>query len=347
MPKKQVGGSVASVLKKLNALARETKIVSKSLRAFGHKNWADKAHQYGYGRKKQKGGSFVEKVKKLHAYVKKKKLISKGLKLFGHDKYANYADMAGYGKKKRVVRKRQRGGNDDHLPVWLRPGGWQHKDYATHPKSQQEPDDIMPVSSGPRKSRITRAKEFVKKGRLVSGGLKKLGFKKLSESAHQAGWGKKRTIRRQRGGDFLGIGKWVKGAANTVYKKVIRPTYDKVLKPAGNYIKDHPVSAIGTALSFVPGPVGLAGKAIGVAGRLSGKGRKKQAGGSIFTAIRRTISGKGRKKQMGGSRTMFLPRGISDNPTIFPYPGMGRFRQYGGARKNVYKPVPGYGVLDM
>ena len=83
---------------------------------------------------------------------------------------------------------------------------------------------------------------------------------------------------KQKGGSYNGKGgsflSWLRGAASTVYNKVI--------KPAANYIKDKPLTAISKvagAASFIPTPFsgvlrGVA-TATGAAGQALGKGMKR------------------------------------------------------------------------
>jgi hypothetical protein len=66
-----------------------------------------------------------------------------------------------------------------------------------------------------------------------------------------------------RGGDLWGIGNWFKKAGNTVY--------NKVLKPAHSYIKEHKL--ISRGLGLIPHP---AGKALGTAAGLAGYGRRRR-----------------------------------------------------------------------
>ena len=67
----------------------------------------------------------------------------------------------------------------------------------------------------------------------------------------------------QYGGDFLGIGNWVRGAANTVW--------NKALKPAAQYVKDNRL--LSKAVGLIPHPAGKIGSEVL---RQAGFGRKKK-----------------------------------------------------------------------
>ncbi len=128
--------------------------------------------------------------------------------------------------------------------------------------------------------------------------------------------------RRMRGGDLWGIGNFFRNKVGPAFKDAGNYVYNKALKPGYDYVKDHPLTAIGTAASFIPGPIGWAGKALGVAGKITGKGRRRirrrRIGGSAFSdyfnkgPARR---GKGRRRiirrrrRVGGSLLSILKRG--------------------------------------
>jgi hypothetical protein len=135
-------------------------------------------------------------------------------------------------------------------------------------------------------------KQFLKDHKVVSSGLK--GLSKIdalnqykdyllagASGAEALGYGKRRRMSggrllhaiHQSGGSWSDFTNWVKGAANTVY--------NKALKPAWEYVKKKPVSTAGyilKGLSYIPSPLSgalsTAGTAVGAAGTAFGKGMK-------------------------------------------------------------------------
>jgi hypothetical protein len=236
MPRKVVrrkGGSLSSLLKKAHAFVKEKRLISSAARHFLPKSNLHKAiHVLGYGRKRRvvrrrrAGGSLSSILKKAHKFVKDKKLVSSALKHFGHHKLSRAAATLGYGRKRRVTRRRRVGGSLSSI--------------------------------------LSKAHKFIKEKKLVSSALKHFGHHKLSRAAATLGYGRKRRTRRRiRGNGFFdSIGNWFKGAANTVYNSVLRPTHD--------FVKRHRLLSKGLAL--VPHP---AGKAAGIAAGLAGYGRRR------------------------------------------------------------------------
>lgn len=210
-----------------------------------------------------KGGKLLAKAKsaiaKLHAYasknqlyskahgiVKEKKLISKGLKHLGYNGASKAAEAVGYGRRKRRMRGR---GKDDYPDV--APARPQHPRHnyvdAAEPKAWHRS--------------LGGIHRKIRDERIISRGLAKVGLKRASRAAHLVGYGR---VRRMRGGSFFGkIGNWFKGAANTVYNKVLKPTHD--------YIKRKHI--ISNFAGFIPHP---AGKAIALGAKLAGYGRRKR-----------------------------------------------------------------------
>jgi hypothetical protein len=89
----------------------------------------------------------------------------------------------------------------------------------------------------------------------------------------------------QRGGSFWS---WLKGAANTVYNRVLKPVgnavYKHAIKPAYEYARDKPVSAVGKVLGvagMVPSPFSGALKAASAGATAIGSaiGKGYQSGG--------------------------------------------------------------------
>jgi hypothetical protein len=72
-------------------------------------------------------------------------------------------------------------------------------------------------------------------------------------------------MRPQYGGSWSDFTNWVRGAANTVYRKALVPT--------GNFIKDQHI--LSTAAGFIPHPAGAVGA---FALRQAGLGKKPRAG---------------------------------------------------------------------
>ncbi len=123
----------------------------------------------------------------------------------------------------------------------------------------------------------------------------------LSSLSTQSGYGRsrRRVVRRRRGGNiFNSIGSWVKGAANTVY--------NKALKPAARFIKDNHL--ISTAVGLLPHP---AGKAAGIGLRLAGYGRRR------------------RVRRRGGARYAIRPRSPLFRVAIPSMSAAGRRRRGG------------------
>jgi hypothetical protein len=102
----------------------------------------------------------------------------------------------------------------------------------------------------------------------------KMSRKMLSQSVVQAG------------GSWGSFTNWVKGAANTVgnaVKKGANTVYNGAVKPAWNYVKSKPLTAIGQVAGvagMIPspfsGPLKAVGAAAGTVGRLTGTGGRKK-----------------------------------------------------------------------
>ena len=90
---------------------------------------------------------------------------------------------------------------------------------------------------------IAKGKKMIAQGRKLNGGHKRRGGSKFT--------------------DFFT--KTIPGAAKVVYNKVLQPTYEKVLKPAGKFIKDQHLISKGLALIPHPGAK-LAGTVAGAVG---------------------------------------------------------------------------------
>ncbi len=122
----------------------------------------------------------------------------------------------------------------------------------------------------------------------------------LMRSLGMAGSGRRRVARRRGGNIFNSIGSWVKGAANTVY--------NKALKPAANFVKNNHL--ISTAVGLIPHP---AGRAAGIGLRLAGFGKRRRRRGGARYAIRPrsplfrvaipSMSAAGRRRRRGGELT--------------------------------------------
>lgn len=80
---------------------------------------------------------------------------------------------------------------------------------------------------------------------------------------------KRKTARRRRGGDFLGIGNFFKHTIPSAAKTV----YNKALKPTANWIRDNKV--LSTAAGYIPHP---AGTAVSTGLKLVGLGRRRRVG---------------------------------------------------------------------
>jgi hypothetical protein len=109
---------------------------------------------------------------------------------------------------------------------------------------------------------------------LAGAGHKKMRGKKLYKSIHQHGgsWG---SFVNWLGNAGRTVANGFKTAGNFVYKKAIRPAYE--------YVRDKPVTAISHGLKVagaVTGlaPLGYAGTALGAVGKAVGKGQK---GGAV------------------------------------------------------------------
>jgi hypothetical protein len=115
------------------------------------------------------------------------------------------------------------------------------------------------------------------------------------KKSHLTAYGKKLWKLHQGGGG------WWSSFTDAV-KSASRTVYDKAIKPAYQYVKDKPITTAAALSSMIP----VAGKFIspilGVAGKITGKGKKrttkrKQAGGSA-------------RKQAGGSSKMIAFKGL-------------------------------------
>ena len=154
----------------------------------------------------------------------------------------------------------------------------------------------MPGGLSPEKqSSWQKFKTYLKDNKLVSKGLEHLSklqvlskYKNTLGSASAIagslgyGAGHKHTKKSKmlhdihmRGGSWSDFTNWVKGAANTVGKVVKRVgnlTYDNLIKPAYNYVKEKPLTLLSQAASYIPVVGPTASKVLGTAASLTGKG---------------------------------------------------------------------------
>ena len=233
------------------------------------------------------------RVQRLKSFLQRHKIISKGLALIPH-RYASkasiIADQFGYGRRRRtrrLVGGKRRSPYARRTATAMRRrivtrrrvvGGRRRTTRRRRIRGRGDEPDVAPLihrvhaRAGYPDAAVPKAwyrslggiHGKVKSERLLSRGLSRIGMKRASRVASSLGYGKrKRTIRRRlRGGDFLGIGNWVRKAANTVNNAVIRP--------ATRFVKDNHV--ISTALSFIPHP---AARAAALGARLGGLGRSR------------------------------------------------------------------------
>ena len=120
------------------------------------------------GRKRVMGKGLMDWVNKAKDFVKSNQLLSKGASALGYNDVAGTLRNAGYGRRRAPVRRRVMGR-----------GFW---------------DSI--------KSGFNTAKDFVKSNQLLSKGASALGYNDVAGTLRNAGYGRKRMVRR-RGGMML------------------------------------------------------------------------------------------------------------------------------------------------
>ena len=159
------------------------------------------------GRRRMRGRGFFSNIgnwfkgaaNTVHNFVRNNKLVSKGLALLPHPaaKAAGVAaGLAGYGRRrKRLVKRRAVGGRRIvRRRIKRRVGG-----------RRIVRRRIKRRVGGSFRSVLSKAHSFIKSNRLVSRGLNHFGHSKLSNAARSMGYGRRRTVRRRRGGSLRGV----------------------------------------------------------------------------------------------------------------------------------------------
>ncbi len=158
---------------------------------------------------------------------------------------------------------------------------------------------VSGMSKAEEKSSWQKFKSWLKDTKVISGGLANLSRLEIlhkyrdylaaaSAGANAIGYGKVRSKKKlvkqihQIGGSWNDFTNWVKRAANTVgnaAKKAGNFVYNKAIKPAYNYVKDKPLSAISKVAGvagMIPSPFSgalkAASAAAGAVGEATGKG---------------------------------------------------------------------------
>lgn len=272
--RKRVGGSWRKNVASIHNFVKRYRLVSRGLNHVGFKRLASHAKLAGYGRRrkrvvrKRRGGSRFPLLNLIYK-------STRGL--------SDIAKKAGYGRRrKRVVRKRV-GGSWRKVVAKVHNHVKRHR-YISRGLSHLGYKGLSAHVRLAGYGRVRRRKSVrrVRRGgsaRGVPNLLSRLASGRPAGSSIGAGrYRRRRAYRgRRRGGSFFGrIGNWFKGAANTVY--------NKVLKPVHSFVKDNKL--ISRFAGYIPHP---AGKAIAAGAALAGYGRvrRRRRGGNFTNMLLR------------------------------------------------------------